>query len=357
LALEANEVIMPSFVSSGDPIMALNDFFARLFGSDRRHPLDAEPSDSIISDAPTADAPVVLRPRVLAIIHNPVVASTGEKIRRAYGWNDPDKLAQATIDDVRHASYGSVEYRIVERIEVTDSRDGFPLKRDGFRYDPESFARAWQTRTFHSADAVDYLALVREFQMIERVNADQIDEVWLLGYPYCGYYESIMAGPGAFWCNAPPLEGTAHAKRRFVIMGFNYERGVGEMLEDLGHRAESMLSKVYAPTHGEANLWERFTRYDKTHPGRAECGNVHFAPNSLADYDWGNPRTVSARCDTWLRFPDLAGDPRPVTAREWGGGDIRAHHLWWFRRFPHVQGESHGVSWNWWQYVIDPNRV
>jgi len=28
-------------------------------------------------------------------------------------------------------------------------------------------------------------------------------------------------------------------------MGFNYERGVGEMLEDLGHRAESILSHVF----------------------------------------------------------------------------------------------------------------
>ena len=89
-----------------------------------------------------------------------------------------------------------------------------------------------------------------------------------------------MAGPGAFWCNAPPLEGTRQATRRFVIMGFNYERGVGEMLEDLGHRAESILSHVFRDVRGDANLWERFIRYDQKNPGRAECGNVHFAPNS-----------------------------------------------------------------------------
>ena len=28
---------------------------------------------------------------------------------------------------------------------------------------------------------------------------------------------------------------------RYVFTGFNYWRGVGEMLEDLGHRARSML--------------------------------------------------------------------------------------------------------------------
>jgi hypothetical protein len=327
------------------------DILRRLFASDRPHPLDAAPEPVPI---PPGDAPLPepMRPKVLAIIHNPVMPD-GRKIQQVYGWNDPDALAQRYIDDIRKCSHGCANYQIVERIEV----DGFPLKLDGFRYTPQSFAQAWQRRQFHEPDAVDYLAIVREFKLIERVNSGQIDEVWLLGFPYCGYYESIMAGPGAFWCNAPPLQGTQQAKRRFVIMGFNYERGVGEMLEDLGHRAESMLSKVYAHAHGEVNLWERFTRYDKTHPGRAECGNVHFAPNSERDYDWGNRRPVPSRCDTWLRFPDLSGEPRAVSCADWGNGDIRAHHVWWLSRFPHVAGGADSVSWNWWEYVIDPNRV
>ena len=198
---------------------------------------------------------------------------------------------------------------------------------------------------------------MRQFKLIERVNAGEIDEVWLLGFPYCGYYESIMAGPGAFWCNAPPLEGTQAAKRRFVIMGFNYERGVGEMLEDMGHRAESMLSKVFERTRGDANLWEKFCRYDKKYPGQAECGNVHFAPNSVRDYDWGSRTPVPSRADTWYKFPDLSGDPRVMTCAEWGDGDIRKHHVWWLRHFPHVVGETNGISWNWWEYVVDPNTI
>ncbi|MFN8527619.1 MAG: hypothetical protein U0670_03300 [Anaerolineae bacterium] len=321
----------------------------------RPHPLDGGdsglPAPGTIRQLPTPDP---VHPRVLAIIHNPIIPMKGGlKAQHAYGWNDPDALAQGYIDDIAAISGGYAQFRIVERIEV----DEFPLKKDGYRYTPADFHRAWTTRQPHAPDDVDYLALVRQFKLIERINDDQIDEVWLLGFPYCGYYESIMAGPGAFWCNAPPLLGTERAKKRFVIMGFNYERGVGEMLEDLGHRAESILSKVFANTRGEANLWERFIRYDKTHPGMAECGNVHFAPNSLKDYDWGNPRPVLSRCDTWYRFPDLSGEPRTVTASEWGSGEIRAHHRWWFRHFPQVVGASGGISWNWWEYVIDPNRV
>jgi len=108
---------------------------------------------------------------------------------------------------------------------------------------------------------------------------------------------------------------------------------------------------------GVESLWERFARYDQRNPGRAEVGNIHFAPNSAKDYDWGNRRMVPSACDDWYDFPTLAGRPRMVDCREWGSGDIRAHHFWWYRHLPHVEGETHGVLNNWWAYVIDPNRV
>ena len=58
-----------------------------------------------------------------------------------------------------------------------------------------------------------------------------------------------------------------------------------------------------------------------------------------------------------MRSDDLSGDPRIVDCREWGNGDIRQHHLWWLRHFPHIIGESNGIAHNWWQYMIDPNLV
>ncbi|MEJ2748087.1 MAG: hypothetical protein P8183_09295 [Anaerolineae bacterium] len=299
--------------------------------------------------------PEPVYPRVLLIIHAPrAVSENGRTLHQLLNWHDPDHLVAQYIYDVEAASFGYVNYKIVERIEV----DGFPVKEDGFVYDAESYLFRWRTRTgFHQPDRVDYARLLEEFGVVERVNLDQIDEVWLMAFPYAGYYESVMAGPGAFWCNAPPLTNIGHCQRRFVIMGFNYERGPGEMLENLGHRTESILSHVYRNRRGDANLWERFTRYDLTHPGQAECGTVHFAPNSVRDYDWGNGRVVSSTCDNWLNFPDLAGLPRRVNCQEWGSGDIRQHHLWWLGHLPHVAGKTGGIAHNWWQYVIDPNLV
>jgi hypothetical protein len=204
----------------------------------------------------------------------------------------------------------------------------------------------------------DYYAIIKRFEIIQRVAKNEIDEVWAFGFPHAGFYESIMGGPGAFWCNAPPLINTEASQRRFVIMGFSYERGVGEMLENMGHRAESIMEKTFENITSDDNLWNRFIRYEKTHPGRAALGNVHFAPNSDSDYDWGNPSTVMSECDDWLyNFPDFKGVSREVTAADWGNGDTREHHRWWLKHFPKIKGNKNGIDYNWWQYIANPNNV
>jgi hypothetical protein len=263
-------------------------------------------------------------------------------------WRDIAGLISEYIADVSMCSGGLVNYQVVEKVIAEE----FPIKADGFRYTAKGYLDIFsQHARPHDPDWVDYHRIVAAHHLLERVQAGEIDEVWLFGFPSSGFYESRMAGRGAFWCNAPPLEGTEHC-RRFVIMGFSYERGVGEMLEDLGHRAESVLKRVFERTQGEANLWNRFTRYDKIAPGRAEVGSVHFAPNSERDYDWGNRRTVLSRCDNWLSFPDLGGDARPVSCAEWGNGDIRLHHRWWLSHLLKTGGATHGISNNWWKYFI-----
>jgi hypothetical protein len=309
---------------------------------------------------PTAQAQAVgsitpVRPRVLLIIYNPTVPSAGgRKLNDVLEWNDPDDLTRRYIEDVRECSFGYANYEVVERLEVDD----MPQKVDGFSYRADDFVQRWRGRSgFHQPDAVDYYRILDNFRLVERINDDAIDEVWLQGFPFAGFYESMMVGPGAFWCNAPPLSGADHCRRRFVIMGFSYERGVGEMLENLGHRAESIIGHLFRHTSGDANLWQRFSRYDQTHPGRAEVGIMHFAPNSLRDYDWGNPTYVPSRCHDWRNFPNFQGEAHQLNCQDWGNGDIRAHHLWWFRLLPHVAGSANAISHNWWEYIIDPNKV
>jgi tetratricopeptide (TPR) repeat protein/Cdc6-like AAA superfamily ATPase len=301
------------------------------------------------------EKPPALAPRVLAIVYDPVVnRSTGEKLTQRAGWNSADDLIAGYIADVDECSGGLVKYRVVERVDV----DEFPQKVDGFRYDADAFLAVLnQSAHAHDPDQANYHKIASDHHLIERVTKGDFDEVWLFGFPYGGLYESRMAGHDAFWCNAPPLEDTDKCPRRFVIMGFSYQRGVGEMLESFGHRAESILEQVFSRAPGEANLWERFRRYDLLAPGQAEVGTLHFAPNSQLDYDWGNPRMVPSRCDDWLHFPNMPNKVRQVNCAEWGDGDIRLHHKWWLKHLPRATGRTHNVDNNWWTYIIDPNNV
>ncbi|NJM40308.1 MAG: hypothetical protein HC853_05865 [Anaerolineae bacterium] len=167
------------------------------------------------------------------------------------------------------------------------------------------------------------------------------------------HYESCMGGRGAIWCNGDVIPFTQNVSRKFVAMGFNYERGVGEMLEDLGHRAENIMAHVFRGVPERDNLWHRFTQFDRSHPGQAACGNVHFAPNSRSDYDWGFNKSVRSSADDWLNYPNLTSATRVMNCDDWGNGDIRLHHLWWMKRFPHVEGVTQtGQLNNWWDYII-----
>ena len=297
----------------------------------------------------------VLVPRALVIVYDPVMdLSTGERLTQRMGWNSVDDLVAGYIADIRECSRDLVQYNVAGRVVV----DEFPVKADGFQYDPASYMAVRNgAAPAHDPDLVDYTHIANEHHLIERVTSGEFDEVWLFGPPFGGFYESHMAGRDAFWCNSPAMQGTQDCPHRFILMGFSYERGVGEMLEDLGHRAESILGKVHESQWGESNLWKQFSRYDKIAPGQAQVGMMHWAPNSLEDYDWGNRTLVPSKCDDWLNFPNLTGAVRQVNCADWGNGDIREHHKWWFKRVPKVAGRINGVLNNWWTYFIDPNNV
>jgi hypothetical protein len=270
-------------------------------------------------------------------------------------WNRVDDLIRGYISDVLLVSGGLVRHEIVQQITI----NSFPAKVDGYIYDAQTFINVMRGISHpYMPQEVNYHAILERFDILQLVAGGRLDEVWVFNFPHAGFYESIMAGPGAFWCNAPPLSNTEASQRRFIVMGFSYERGVGEMLENLGHRIESVMEKTFENTGSDANLWNRFTRHEQTHPGHAALGNVHFAPNSERDYDWGNPSTVLSECDDWREnFPNFKGVIRAVTAAEWGNGDIREHHKWWMSHIPRASGQRNGIKHNWWQYIANPNNV
>lgn len=295
-----------------------------------------------------------IAPRVLLIVIDPIVdAATGEKLTHRMKWYKTDDLIATFLDDTVADSNGLARYQIVQRIEVNE----FPVKADGFRYTAQAYLDMMKKPgTAHQPDMIDYADFLKRYNIIDLVSSNQIDEIWAFAFPFAGFYESTMGGPGAFFCNSTPIPNTANCKRRFIIMGYSYERGPGEMLHSFGHRAESMMAQVYQPFSGNDDLWARFTRYDQTTPGMAQVGTIHFPPNGQKDYDYGNTRMVASACDDWYNFPNLTGATRQVNNTEWGG-EIRVYTNWWLKHLPKVGGHTNGIVNNWWQYILDPNRV
>jgi hypothetical protein len=311
--------------------------------------------------------------RVLLIVYDPIMdEAAGTKLSQAMGWNRVEHLMGGFMADIEQNSNGLARYEIVQRIDMHE----FPALADGYRYTPEAYSAVLTgAASAHQPNTVDYQAILTGFNILPRVANREIDEVWVFGFPHAGFYESIMGGAGAFWCNAPPLYVTAACSRKFILMGFSFERGVGEMLESFGHRAEFLLAKVfhcqdfvfwaYNPNRSPAvvaspaslNLFQRYLCFDQIAPGQAAIGTIHYAPNSERDYDWNNPRLVASECYEWDNFPEFKNDIRQVSADEWGAGDIRAHHTWWLKHLPHVAGRTGGIANNWWQYVMDPNLI
>ncbi|MEW6251778.1 MAG: hypothetical protein AB1716_14125 [Planctomycetota bacterium] len=301
-----------------------------------------------------------LRVRVLVLEFNPLIPGAlyapdqpdakPKGLREVAGWNDPLPLAAGYMQDLCDASGGLVQLEIAEWLVVRR----FQKKVDGFVYTPETYMASLKQGTrkaeaWRKPDGIDYPHMINEFNLIPRVESGEIDEVWMMGLPYFGYWESAMAGKDAFYVNGGVYD-KVPCKRRFVIMGFNAERGVAEMLEDQCHRSESTLSRIHGGWKVDqlTTNWARFAA-NEHQSGTAAVGTAHYPPNGERDYDYANERTVESTADDWLHYPNLTGRKRTFNREEWAGPhknragqpDYHRNYLrWWFSHLPKAPGVS-----------------
>lgn len=199
----------------------INSFFSRA----------SYPKDSATEPAQ------ITRRKVLLIIYDPVMdPATGIKLSQKMNWKNPTDLVTSFMADILEVSKGLVRYEIAKRIDVNE----FPAKTDGFRYTPQTLYDVLTGASApHMPQEVDYNAIINKFNILPQVARNEIDEVWIFNFPNAGFYRSIMGGPGAFWCNAPPLANTFCQQTALRHHGILLQRGVGEMHKSYGHRAQS----------------------------------------------------------------------------------------------------------------------
>ena len=266
---------------SGNKKPSFWDFLLSLFSGLKPSGGTVTPPKPVIPPDNTTEPARIETVRVLLVIYNPVMdAASGTKIIQSMNWNNPDDLSNTFIQDILEVSGGLARFQIVDRVELNE----FPALTDGYRYDSQTYmAVTNKTQPAHQPEYANYQAILSGLNVIPRITAREIDEVWLFGFPQTGFYESTMCGVGAFWCNSQPQAWSAGCSRRFVVMGFSSERGVGEMLHSFGHRVESIMTQAFSNTQGTANLYAQFSLYDILSPGRAQVGNIHFPPNAEVD--------------------------------------------------------------------------
>lgn len=302
------------------------------------------------------------RVNVIVINFDPVFKSRNNlKLHEYMKWSDPWQLTDKMVQDAKSTSHGFVDYRIVEKLDY----NGFPRFRNGFTYTEESFLEMWE-RDRKKADQsmTSFVWLFEKFGLPAKIKAQDVTEIWLWGAPYFGWDELHWKTPGdkvPYQTENPwfyrPYD-IPDVNRTVWIMGWNYERGEGEMLESYCHRIESVLSLtvgqgVWELKKNTTNAWNQFSRVDKDWPGQSEVGTVHYAPNSASDYDWSNTNQVWTFADDWLTYPELPRQKKLLNAATGGWDGIQRHHLWWMTHLPHSPGVTGGFYNNWWQYIVN----
>ena len=255
----------------------------------------------------------------LVLYYNPHVEVKGERltVRQAYNYRDIDVLCRDYITFLRRASGGQVNFSVVAKYEL----DEFPPENDpDVTFTTENYDQyKKQGYDIFNTSKADYLSICRDprFKIVPRVEAGEVDAIWIFGPDCTGFWETAMAGKDAYWVNGAAYP-EVDCSKRFVLYGFGMaaHQGVGFMFENTAHMTENILGNRIASgwpaarqvngwssldlnnpnrarvTH-QLNDWEFFTVSDAVHwnakltaPGRSQAGLSHFPPTACVNYGW-----------------------------------------------------------------------
>jgi hypothetical protein len=299
--------------------------------------------------------------RVIVLNYEPTVPSMGNRtLWDIFGWNDPRELAAGYLADIEEASGGAIDYQIVQWRDLNE----FPIFTDGFRYTAEQYVQNRMTNSGWNNSPADFYTIAEQHGLAQLVNDNVIDEIWMFGDHFFNLLgEAWMAGPGSFFINGPSFPDFP-VERAVAGFGFNYERGVAEMIHNLGHRTENHGSRGYGGWNiaSPVTPWDYFTaNVAQTNRTSFGVGSTHYPFNGSTDYDYANPATVSSYADDFvLNFPNQTYAAAPMSRDAWGdlgtGDWHRAYQQWFFGHIPRSDGTAFGGRQNnWFKYIYDFN--
>lgn len=304
------------------------------------------------------------RAKVIVLIYNPILRTKGNQTLIEYfGWNDPVEYSYILVDVIRQASWGYINYDIVDILTIPD----FPTRLDGTRYTEETYLEAKQTEQWFPIIS-SYRKFFEDNHLLERCRREKITELWVWGAP--GMHIDEFAGyiPNRYARFAPtdnpwlyrPYDIPPEIGHTMWVMGFNYEVGPDNMIHSYVHRVESQALLACSDglwnTHELRDPWNVFSWLEMDHPGfPSMVGNCHVPPNGQSGYDYNNPRRVLSWADHWAHYPDLRGAPREIGSAAWGNSHF-GYMKWILERLPKYPGYTKYGYNNWWVYIANTDE-
>lgn len=241
--------------------------------------------------------------------------------------------------------------------------------------DVKEFLQPLPLRTKRPGDKVpttNYAKIMADIDIKTFVEQKGVKEVWLFAYhgDVVGLWESNMSSPYGDVSNSDcDPNDLPVLKHTYTVYHYNYQRDVGEAVEDHTHQIEYLLNYVdgrdTTPAQKWPDLlfWGKFVGSDvsdkmvpvKTPDGRQvyRCGWTHYAPNSESDYNWSNPRTVETDIENWQ--PEGVGNTQKINCNRWQCNDLK-WKIYWMQNIP---GANNGLAFkgkrltNWWLFKGD----
>ncbi|MDB5106797.1 MAG: hypothetical protein JWP91_4486 [Fibrobacteres bacterium] len=357
--------------------------------------------------------------KALLLTFSPILATQGNQRLHAYGmshwgWNDPAVLAKDYLADLTEASGGYVRWKVANYAAIPAFLNTWGPITGSVQFNTPQFSEADYLNAYQYAITTgdwvgatarmpsqgnyraDYNALMDQYGVDAKVNAGEVDEVIVWGFPYSGYFESAMGGRTSYWINGTPF---TRNTPNFFVMGFNYERTVGLAEHAFGHRAEQLIGDhafsaaptlpyqgcVWPDPTPECggvrqpaiirNIWDRFSVVEGNLPGGAGVGAIHWPPNVAThaqEYVYWSADNYYSQADDWLyNYPVLQGAStrRLLNVNEWtpmaqDGESQRGFVKWYYQHYPRFAGKYVDASNasnnnrlnNWWEYVVNYNN-
>lgn len=247
-----------------------------------------------------------------------------------------DKMEEASIEQGYSESgnnFKNAEFQITDVVRyfgVTPKKPGTP-PIDSPKGDAHS-------------GSFDYNALVDMHNLCQKVNNNEIDEVWVWADRTGGFWESITMGPSnqVYYINGDPIVRN-DCQRALYVMGFNYEVWVDQAMHSYGHRSEDTLSffldgvRKDTTFPGNTSFEYMGLNYNATYnDNKNYIGTMHWPHNAIkrddsTEYDYDNTTSKITDFRDWN--PQHTGEKSDLNCNQWGCTP-HGFYTQWFQNLP-----------------------